>query len=74
MSKRWHLGGVIVAAVIAVAALTDPTRFDLPVIGSEPRILVAAVWAAIAYVYVWFVEGVAGSVRWLWRRTHRDPN
>jgi hypothetical protein len=46
----------------------NPSANDLPLLSGAPPVVLAAAWAVLAFVWVWFMEGVFLALRAMWRR------
>jgi hypothetical protein len=72
VSKRSRTAGVIVAAAVFVLTLVKPAdTMPLPLLSAPPPMVAAAIWAVLAFIWVWFMEGVLIAVGAIWRRVIR---
>jgi hypothetical protein len=67
MSKPWRIAGLIVAASVFVLTVADPVADPPPFLEGIPSVVLAAARAVLAFVVVWFYEGVFQAARWVYR-------
>jgi hypothetical protein len=64
MTRGWRITGIVLASVVFALALADPAAAALPLVGSLPPIPGAAVWAAMAFGWVWLVANLGRGLCW----------